>query len=123
MNATNDETPSPVASISESVGHNDLDPMLFDWPRIASTGWQGFLTHGRGMVVVVITTEDVGFTYISGAPCACHEELLATYDPLIEVLVAVRRGTALAVYRLAAQPTPPETWASTPGTVHGMTLQ
>ena len=105
--------------VLEAAGHCELDSMIRDWPIIASMAWEGFLGGGRGHVAIVVEDDGVIFGFRSGAPCPCHADAIAEYDPEAEVVVAVSIGESVDVYRFRAEPRPAEVWAMTPGSFYG----
>ena len=114
------ESPLTI-QIPEGAFHPDLDPMLQQWSEIASIAWEGFLSKGHGFVRITVEAEGVFFHYWQGAPCPCYAALITAYRPEEEAVIAVQRGEEVQVYRLAASPAPPESYAATPGNRHGMT--
>jgi len=106
--ATDADLASDANSVREGTGHSDLDAILYDWRRLAALGWYGFVTSGRGVVVVSLGTRGPALGFEPGPPCRCHARWVSAYDPTEEVLIVVRRGDQEWIYRLGGWPTPPE---------------
>ncbi len=117
----NEEMVAVMESVPEATACGHLDPMLRDWPVIASIAWEGFLASGRGHVLVRVEKSEVLFRYCAGVPCACHGEAVAEYDPEGEVVVAISVEDSVDVYRLASLPSPAAVWAVTSGSEYGAT--
>jgi len=117
------DVPGALGGAAEATSHGHLDPMIREWPIIASIAWEGFMASGRGHVVVEVDGDEVGYRYQAGAPCSCHAVAVEEYDPEAEVVVAVSIGESLDVYRLGAVPSPFVVWATTPGSAYGATEQ
>jgi hypothetical protein len=111
-----------VDELPEATPHADLDPMLIDWRRIASIAWQGFLTYGRGAVLIHVDALQVIYTYQPGGPCRCFAQAVATYDPDQQAVVGVNRGGENNLYVVGGWPPPPEAYAAASAELLGATV-
>jgi hypothetical protein len=89
----------PNAGVPEARRDAFLDMLLEHWPRIAALGWLGYERSGRGTVTVCDGSFPPELAYRPGAPCRCHADAVASYDPSAEVVLAVvRRASARPVW-------------------------
>ncbi len=121
-NVTNE---TPNSTTTEGTPEPMMDLFLTHWPRIAATAWEGFTTGGRGAITVVSGSVPPELSYHVGAPCKCHEELIGSYDPEREAVVAVVDDEQDVVWiaTLGGWPTPAETSETTTADLIGATLQ
>ncbi|HEV7731136.1 MAG TPA: hypothetical protein VGR62_03195 [Candidatus Binatia bacterium] len=111
-NENESSEPQPEA-ITEGTSDPGLDLFLNHWPRIAATAWGGFVSHGRGAVLMRRTAPHAPvFEYQAGAPCDCHDELISDYDPDRQAVVAVVKGRGRVVWiaTLGGWPSPKDAW-------------
>jgi len=100
--------------LTDQASDEDFEPVMAIWPVVAALAWEAQLEHGRG--VVVVDDERGVLTFQSGAPCACHDALVAAYNPEREVVVALVCEREHPVFRvLAGWPAPPDAFRITPG--------
>ena len=122
-----DDATIETAAVRTTEGTSDpmIDVFLAHWPQIAATAWEGFTARGRGVVTSVHGSVPPALAYRPGAPCVCHEEAVAGYDPEREVVMAVvdDDGDVTWIARLGGWPTPVEAGASATAALLGATLQ
>jgi hypothetical protein len=107
-----------IESIPEGSHHScELEAILEDWQALAATGWEGFVTQGRGCVIVTVNADSVTFDYSVSAPCSCHAHYVEQYDPTAQLVIVVRRPHGQRVHCLSGSPTPPEAFAAATATV------
>ena len=122
---TNDATTeTPATTTTEGTPDPMLDLFLAHWPRIAATAWEGFNGSGRGVVTVLDGSMPPALSYRRGTLCGCHEELVASYDPEREAVVAIvdDDGDVAWIATLGGWPTPAETPGTTTAELIGATL-
>ena len=95
-----------VYDISEGVEQPDLDLLVRHWLQISATAWHGYLAQKRGVVVIDQRHDGLRISYCPDAPCPCCEGLIATYDPELTVVVAIRGE----VFPVTGTPTPIEAY-------------
>ncbi len=100
-----------IESIPEGT---DIDPTLDNilgvWRELATIAWEGFLVHGRGVVIVTPHKTGISVSYRPGSPCPCHQEWFDTYNPEEQVLIAVQGDD---LYILGGAPSPIEAFGTT----------
>lgn len=106
-----------LEAIPEGAADPDLDIVLMGWHHIASLAWHGFVTHGRGAVIIQIAASRASWTFHPGGPCSCFTQAVETYDPEHQVVVGVVRDGGKAVYVLDGWPPPPAAFVAAPATI------
>jgi hypothetical protein len=109
-------------AVSEGTPDPDLDIVLIGWQHIASLAWHGFITHGRGAVIIHIGANVASWTFHPGGPCSCFAQAVETYDPEHQVVVSVVRDGEKAVYVLDGWPPPPAAFVAAPANALEATL-
>jgi hypothetical protein len=114
-NTMNDFTSERGRPVPEDAAL-ELDGELVNegWPVIAAVAWQGYLTEGRGVVMIDYERRAA---YCRGALGECDRYLVDTYDPELEVVVAVVDCDEMctrSIHLIAGWPAPPDAFRITP---------
>ncbi len=112
-NVSQRETWCLPENVAEVRASSELGYIMQRWPAVAAVGWQGFLEHGRGTVML----DDEGCVkFIAGSPCECCKEAVESYDPESQIVVALHCDHEIdAVHSVAGWPAPPDAYRITPG--------
>ena len=86
----------------------DFEAIFDNWSYLAAVAWRGYDNFGCGAVVVSVADGCADVAYASGSLPESYAHLVATYDPLEEVVIVVRHAEGEQAYRLSGRPTPRE---------------
>lgn len=95
-----------TSALSEQV-QCDLDAIFHNWCYLAALAWEGYVTAGRGTIIVDVGAEEAGVTYCGGT-MAGRAAYVECYDPRREVVLVVRHPHGEETYWLPGHPSPPE---------------
>lgn len=99
-------------SFAPDDAYPELDPILLHWEALAAKSFEGFVTKGRGFVVLRLSSNGHSISYQPGVPCDCHREAIEQYNPSTQVVVSVEDADGAEQYCLEGVPTPEEAFAA-----------
>ncbi len=100
------------ATHSEAQAEFDLDAILQNWRFIAAIAWEGYLSHGRGIVKITVSGERADVAYRGGAFRAHEVGCVDSYDPQEQLVLVVCHQSHETLYLLAGYPSPPRCFAN-----------
>jgi len=106
-----EHSPGIYSTVAAPQAQFDLDAILCNWRFLAALAWEGYLSHGRGLVEITVTGDDARALYCGATHGTEPAGYVDSYDPHEQLVLVVHHQQCETAYLLGGYPSPPRCFA------------